>query len=257
MKKKYSYGIWQNPKKQNKPQKHDWLFSHSQTSSLQGTVTLRAREQRTELLVKVAKWFHLLRGSSSSHRLWVATVLQVLSLSHGWIFTQGREERYGNEKPGVIWISNYNADITSFSERFYPTFQILKSLGDSNRDDTVWRCVMLQDLSLFYSESVASFLFLELSIFSSIISGSKRYIQKVVRMSAVCQNKALIGYDRCARGSQQRTKPPWTGYLSKLRSKYEYVIIPGSSHVWVSSMHHEITRWKVISRLNAAMWITY
>lgn len=155
------------------------------------SVTLRAREQWTELPVKVIKWFHLLRGSSSSHR--VARVLQVLSLSHGWTFTQGREARYGNEKPGVIWISNYIADSTSFSERFYPTFQDLKNLGDSNRDDTVCRCVMLQDLSLFYSESVASFLFLELSIFSSIISDSKRYIQKAIRMSVVCQNKALIG----------------------------------------------------------------
>lgn len=114
------------------------------------SVTLRAREQPTELLLKVAKWFHLLGGSSSSHRLRVATVLQVLSLSLGWSFTRGREARYRNEKPGVIWISNNNADSTFFSERFYPTFQILKKSRRSNRDDTVCRCAMLQDLSLFY-----------------------------------------------------------------------------------------------------------
>lgn len=90
------------------------------------SVTLRARELWTELLVKVAKWFHLLWGSSSIQRLRAATVHQVLSLSDGWSFTRGWEARYGKEKPGVIWISNHNADSTSFSERFYPTFQILK-----------------------------------------------------------------------------------------------------------------------------------
>lgn len=101
--------------------------------------------------------------------------------------------RGGNENPGVIWISNNNADSTFFSERFYPTLQILKKSRRSNRDDTLYQCVVLQDLSLLYGgKSVASFLFLELSIFSGIISGSKRYIPKEVRMSAVCQNKALI-----------------------------------------------------------------
>lgn len=64
--------------------------------------------------------------------------------------------------------------------------------------------------------------------FSSIVSGSKSYIQRDLRASAVCQNKALIGWltgvPEAHRGDQPSKS--WSGEQLLRKGKYERVISP-------------------------------
>lgn len=74
----------------------------------------------------------------------------------------------------------------------------------------------------------------------SIVSGSKSYIQKDLRVSAVCQNEALIGWltgvPEAHRGDQPSKSRAGEQFLRK--SKYECVI---SLAVTIC---HEVTEWK-------------
>lgn len=120
------------------------------------------------------------KSLSSSHRLLPAMALYVLSLSHGGSFTQGQEAGHRNREPGVTWILWYNSNITPLTESLLYLLALRKSLRLRSKNDAVCPWV--------HHYFTRNRLHISCSWHSVSVADSD------LRISAVCQNKALIGW---------------------------------------------------------------